>query len=360
MSNKLITQDLIDLLIVHYDLKSEDAEKFIIGLFDLIQQRLSYNGSVQIKDLGTFQLTSNQKKKSVDTNTWAKTSQHQISFTPAQSLEKLINKPFAHFETTLLNDGIVLENIEQDDPSESIDIEEENLAKKTDKSIDKSESADNLEFPAPVVLETKIESLNTSEPDDSKLDNINSVEVEEDTNLDVSDETTSPDVKPPIDTPVKSTSDRKRKRSFLWLYILMALFAVFVIVYSYNFYVRTDYSGKENIEEGEIPKPIQEITPIIRDTLTTPQPSPPVHTAETVEMTRGKTLRIIALDKLGSREFWVYIYLKNKDKVENPDVVPLGLELVLPCKSEYPMDSKNPQDVENAKKLGDKEMKKFW
>ena len=81
---------------------------------------------------------------------------------------------------------------------------------------------------------------------------------------------------------------------------------------------------------------------------------------KTVKMIPGRTLRLIALDEFGHREFWIYIYLKNKDKIKNPDVVPVGLELVLPYEDEFDMDADNPNHVSKAKGLGDQEMKKFW
>ena len=78
---------------------------------------------------------------------------------------------------------------------------------------------------------------------------------------------------------------------------------------------------------------------------------------KSVKMFPGRTLRLIALDKLGDREFWVYIYMINKDKIENPNVVPIGLVLELPHENEYPMNASNPDDVVNAKKLGDELIK---
>ena len=81
---------------------------------------------------------------------------------------------------------------------------------------------------------------------------------------------------------------------------------------------------------------------------------------KTVEMSPGKTLRLIALDKFGDREFWVYIYMKNEDKIKNPDVVPVGLKLELPHAEEFDMDANNHNHVSKAKKLGDEMMKKFW
>lgn len=74
---------------------------------------------------------------------------------------------------------------------------------------------------------------------------------------------------------------------------------------------------------------------------------------------KGKTLRLMAEEHYGNREFWVYIYLENKGKISNPNRVPSGTVLLLPDKSNYSIDATNPQSVAKAKTLGDEVLKKF-
>src|SRR5690554_4142544 len=117
MSHKLNMQDLIDLLTSDGTLTKEEAEKFVIEFFSVIEQGLSKDELVKIKDFGTFKLTPIQERESIDVNTQEKIiipAHRRVSFLPAQILKNLVNKPFAHFETTPLNDGIVLENVEQE------------------------------------------------------------------------------------------------------------------------------------------------------------------------------------------------------------------------------------------------------
>lgn len=73
----------------------------------------------------------------------------------------------------------------------------------------------------------------------------------------------------------------------------------------------------------------------------------------------GKTLRLLAQDIFGDREFWVYIYLENRDKIPNPNRVPSGTELLLPDKSVYSIDAADPQSVAKAKSLGDEILGEF-
>lgn len=77
---------------------------------------------------------------------------------------------------------------------------------------------------------------------------------------------------------------------------------------------------------------------------------------EKIVLAEGKTLRLLAEDLFGNREFWVYIYLENKDKIPNPNKVSSGTELVLPDKDTYFIDASDPQSVAKAKSLGEKMM----
>ncbi len=83
-----------------------------------------------------------------------------------------------------------------------------------------------------------------------------------------------------------------------------------------------------------------------------PKPAPTTATtgAKTRTLKSGETLRIIAEQELGSREFWVYIYLKNKDKIKNPNVVSVGTSLAIPAKSEYGgINAADPESIKRAK-----------
>lgn len=65
----------------------------------------------------------------------------------------------------------------------------------------------------------------------------------------------------------------------------------------------------------------------------------------------GKTLRLLALDLYGDKEFWVYIYLENKDVIPNPHRVPSGIELRLPDKRACSIDATDIQSISKARSL---------
>ena len=88
-------------------------------------------------------------------------------------------------------------------------------------------------------------------------------------------------------------------------------------------------------------------------------PVGPERKPEKVIVTSGKTLRLIALEKFGNKEFWIYIYLKNKARVSNPNVVPEGTELLMPSVAEFDINSSDAKSVNKAKALGNAEIQKF-
>jgi hypothetical protein len=78
-----------------------------------------------------------------------------------------------------------------------------------------------------------------------------------------------------------------------------------------------------------------------------------------VMLSAGKTLRQLALEHFGSKEFWVYIYLENRDRINNPNVVPANILLTLPLASKYDLNASNPSAVTKAKQLGDEVIRRF-
>ncbi len=105
MSDRLNTQDLIDLLINRQGFEKKDAENFIKEFFLLIEEGLQKDKVVKIKGLGTFKLVDVESRESVNVNTGERfeIQEHtKISFTPEATLRDIINKPFAHFETVIL------------------------------------------------------------------------------------------------------------------------------------------------------------------------------------------------------------------------------------------------------------------
>lgn len=124
MNERLTIQDLTDLLAAKHSMTKKDAEAFVKEFFLLIEQALESENTVKIKGLGTFKLIDVDSRESVNVNTGERfqiKGHTKVSFSPDANLKDTINKPFAHFETVVLNENTVLEDtpIEETEEEES-------------------------------------------------------------------------------------------------------------------------------------------------------------------------------------------------------------------------------------------------
>lgn len=124
MNERLSLQDLIDLLAKKQEITKKEAEVFLRELIAVISETIESNESLKIKDFGTFKLVKVNARKSVDVNTGEAieiAAHYKLSFTPDKLLKESINRPFAHFESVVLEEGVSFDNIEKD---ETVNIEE--------------------------------------------------------------------------------------------------------------------------------------------------------------------------------------------------------------------------------------------
>lgn len=124
MNEKLNVQNLIELLAEKHGMDKTDAESFVKEFFQLIEESLESDKYVKIRGLGTFKLIDVESRESVNINTGERfeiQGHTKVSFTPEPTLRELINKPFSHFETVVLNDDTVLEDTPVENNSEEED-----------------------------------------------------------------------------------------------------------------------------------------------------------------------------------------------------------------------------------------------
>lgn len=108
-------QDLAAVLAERHLLTGKAAEKFIEDFFSVLNDGLHYEKQVKVKGLGTFKVSSVAPRESIDVNTGKRIlieARDKISFTPEASMRDLVNKPFAQFETVVVNDGVDFEQID--------------------------------------------------------------------------------------------------------------------------------------------------------------------------------------------------------------------------------------------------------
>ena len=118
MDNKVLLTDLAEGLARRKSISKKDAENFIRVVFDTIQGQLLAGESVKVKGLGTFKIVTVDSRESVNVSTGERFtigSHGKVSFTPDKTLSDQVNRPFADFDTVVLNDETKTEDMERID-----------------------------------------------------------------------------------------------------------------------------------------------------------------------------------------------------------------------------------------------------
>ena len=174
MNEKLNIQDLIDLLAEKHGMSKKNADSFVKEFFQLIEEALEKDKYVKIKGLGAFKLIDVESRESVNVNTerFEIQGHTKVSFTPEPALKDIINKPFAHFETVVLNEGTVLEDTPVDSGSE----EDEDTEQKVEDVVPEVVAGSAVETPE---IAEKIDSPVEPEPVEEAVVPVETVASEE-------------------------------------------------------------------------------------------------------------------------------------------------------------------------------------
>ena len=146
---KITLTNIIEELAARTGMSKDAADNFVHAIVDTIQKGLHEDNLVKIKGLGTFKLMEMSDRGSIDINTGERITikgYRKVTFTPDSAMKEFVNRPFAHFEPTELNDGY---------PSE-----EEELPVAEETKAEESEDSQLLPEPiaeAPIVEEPTVE-----------------------------------------------------------------------------------------------------------------------------------------------------------------------------------------------------------
>ena len=171
MNEKVSLQDLAAMVADDCKISRKKADQFIRDMFDVILEALKKEKYAKIKGLGTFKLTEVIPRVSVNVSTGERfeiQGHRKITFTPENKLKELINKPLAHFDPVILNEGVQFDDV-PDDIEKDIEVELEEPITPVEEVLplvgsvpepSKEESIPEPEQPfteEPVVPETAIE-----------------------------------------------------------------------------------------------------------------------------------------------------------------------------------------------------------
>ena len=396
MNEKITLQDIINLLCEKQGISPKDSETFVRTMFDVIEEALTNEKYVKIKGLGTFKLTEVNSRESVHVNTGERIEiqgHSKVSFTPDTSMKELINKPFSHFETVVLNEGVELEDtaveeveiLETTDASETtIVIEETTPPAPSEEVISTEETPIEepvIEVPSaeetiveeivveeepiieqpiveePIVEEPIIEEPIAEEPITQEPEPEAPVEKSIEETKKEEERTVSIEEKEETHIPVVPQDKEKNEKSInriLWGVIVVLVLIILFGVYWMFFRSEETPEVKPVVpvqeEQMAEPAPVAEVKPQ-EETLKIVQfielseeelrkervPSfadtldyQIVGTQEEYTLQKGETIIRASVRFYGTKKFWPYIVKHNMDVLPDPDNIPAGIRIKIP------------------------------
>ena len=265
-------------------------------------------------------------------------SETSYAFTPSDELLRQVNKPFEMFAPTLLKEGVQWPDVEEQ-PAENLE--------QACPSIISSRIAESSATPPPIVTppawtpQSQAETPATPPPPPFSASESNEAKAVVAT--------------PP---PYRREEPQERKPRKLWLWIVIPLVAVLAMALLLWFFV----FGKQEMPSSRTTPPPSTMIPVeATPTIDTVAPidsvAPPADTTAqpeiltTVTLGNGDYLARYARRYLGRSEYWIYIYLANKEQIKDPDNIPLGTEIKIPSPQSVGITGNQEADLAAAKRL---------
>lgn len=350
MNERLNISDLAALLAEYTGKDKKTAESFLRELLVVISDALLEDRIVKVKGLGTFKVVQVEERESVHVNTGERfviPAHSKFTFTPDKDLREQVNKPFASFETTELNDGVTFpeekeEELKEEEPEEE-EVVDEPVAENVKEPEEENEPEPEEENESEVEPEPEPDEVESREPEKVESPEPEEVKVVVEKPADV----------PPPHTPKKQNGT----------FVFLGLFVVACIIGGIYFFNSNSkkINNIKDIKQEQVavaePEPIlpEESSDIVSDSTLETEPDV-VDTSKTepkktviVKIVPDTRLTLIALEHYGHKAFWVYIYEHNKAIINNPNNIQMGTELIVPDPGLYGIDAKNPESVAKAK-----------
>lgn len=368
MNEKITLQDIVNLLCEKQGMAPKDAETFVRAMFDLIEEALTNEKYVKIKGLGTFKLTEVNSRESVHVNTGERIEiqgHSKVSFTPDTSMKELINKPFSHFETVVLNEGVELEDTVIEVEEETPEVEETTILVEKQPIIEQPvveetqeetlvvekpviEEPEAIIVEEPIIETTTTETLESTEPEESEKQTI-AVATEEEKPISIEEKEETP-------TSFVPQNEEKKSSRILWG-IIIALVLIILLGFYWLFIhpsvstevtpaapVQEETVASIPVEEEKKPEDTLQIVPYVK--LSTEElrnervPSLAdtldyliVGTKEEYTLQKGETIIRASVKFFGSKKYWPYIVKHNMDVLKDPDNIPAGAQVKIPVLS---------------------------
>ena len=214
MGKYSITQ-LATILVKKNGISNDEALKFVTAIFDIVKEGLETDKLVKIKGFGTFKIIDVDPRESVNVNTGERVliNGHQkITFTPDSVMKEMVNRPFAQFETVVLNDGVDFSDIDKlSNINENIDKQEETqeeLQEIIQEEEEKKEEEKREEGKEEVHDITPQESSNNDDVVRNQTTISPTKELAETSTKETAEETSEKQIEEPAEKPIEETAEK--------------------------------------------------------------------------------------------------------------------------------------------------------
>ena len=333
MNTKINLQQLARMLAQKKNLSQKDAESFLKDFFDSIVQNVTTDKLVKIKGLGTFKLVEVLDRESVNVNTGERIvipGHSKLSFAPETALKDLINKPFADFQTTIINEGTSIEEMEWV-PDEAQTLSNspfsDALAPRRAFNARKKGEDEELVEEQPEIVETPAQKL-VEEP--VCLYGPPPVALDEEKPVGAPKPEPEPEEQPVLKQ--KATEHKKSHsigKYLVWLFCILLLCALAVFAYRY-LTQKPSVDAQEQVEpQVETPVEVEDApAPEVQYAQVPDGKYKIVGTKKTYVMKPGDFVTRIAIQEYGDKDVAQYIIVHNN--FPDPDNVPVDSEIKLP------------------------------
>ena len=357
------------------------AAAFIREFATTVSQGLAADGVVTIDGLGTFHATADVEGNPA------------VEFAPTEKFAETVNEPFAFFESVELSDAITDEALSQpaiptaadapvDDEATAADAPKDEEPSSEDAPVEEPSAPEIPEepqiFPPPIPQPKPAPGRRKPEPQPAQQPEPQPVQqpaqqpivpqplqVSCDGPLDLHYDTPVP-VRLDPETSVSITSERHSGLTVLFAALAAGFFGILLgaLLFWWLFTPSANNRQAENVIESETVAAPVDSTSVSSDSVVAPVPADSVTTASEAPATEipatapavitdtvapGNFLTVMSRRHYGKPDFWVYIYLENKDKIADPDNLANGLVLVIPPREKYGIDPANPESVKKAR-----------
>jgi nucleoid DNA-binding protein len=180
---KITLTNIAEELALKSGLSKDAADNFMRAIVDTIEKGLHDDNIVKIKGLGTFKLMEVSDRGSIDVNTGERITikgYTKVTFTPDSAMKEFINRPFAHFEPTELNEGFQDEELIVDEEQAAANTEELEEATSTPlpANADSDVNTDNIQEAAPQSEELQSEEPKAEETAEETAEEIEVVDTD--------------------------------------------------------------------------------------------------------------------------------------------------------------------------------------